>query len=228
MGWRDVLRPFRDPDARRYIEYQLLWNAAIGLSSAFFAIHMLENLGMGFTLVAVHGAAVALVRTLMAPVWGRALDRFGARPVLIACSWAIAVIPLVWLPARPGFLWPLVLDAMLSGVLWSGHALAAFELPLSITSRTSRPFYLAAFATAGGVAFSVASLIGGTMASVLPAQLAPAAGRTCTSSSRSPPRADRRRRARDPDPGARARCTRATSWIQACCGSASGWPGPWW
>lgn len=87
-----ALRTVADPAARRYLAYQLLWNTAIGVSGAYYALHMLENLRMGFTLIALHAAAVAGVRILLGPLWGRAIDRVGARPVLVATSFGIALI----------------------------------------------------------------------------------------------------------------------------------------
>ena len=70
-------------------------------------------------------------------------------------------------PPRPA-LWPLALDALLAGLFWSGHALAAFALPLAVTGRRERPFYVAGFAAVGGLAFAVATALGGALASWLP------------------------------------------------------------
>jgi MFS family permease len=129
---------------------------------------MLRNLKMSFALLAAHGTGVALVRMVAAPVWGRLIDRLGARPVLIACSFGISGIPFVWLFASESFLWPLLADCTLAGLLWGGHALATFNLPLAVTPRDERPYYLAAFASVAGLSFSVATLAGGLLAELLP------------------------------------------------------------
>lgn len=164
-----ALEPLRSPAARRYLAYLLTWNAAIGISGAYFALHMLENLKMGFTLMAMHGASVAAVRILAGPLWGSALDRVGARPVLIACSFGISAIPLYWMFATEGFLWPIALDVIVSASLWSGHGLAAFNLPLELAPRGSRSFYLAIFSMGGGLAYAAASFFGGMLIQILPA-----------------------------------------------------------
>src|SRR2546426_6707466 len=44
------------------------------------------------SLAALHGVAVAAVRIVSAPLWGRAVDRFGARPVLVVSSFGIAAV----------------------------------------------------------------------------------------------------------------------------------------
>ena len=165
---RSGLRPFRDPSVRGLLRYLLTWNLAVGLAGSFFSLHMLKNLHMGFTLVALHGTALAGARVLAAPLWGRAIDRLGARPVMITCSFGISFIPVIWLFVAPGFLWPLALDAIMAGTLWCGHSLATFALPLSVTPRLGRSYYVAAFAVTSGVAFSVATAAGGAVAGLLP------------------------------------------------------------
>jgi MFS family permease len=163
-----ALRPLRDPDARAFVRFQVAWNAAVGVGGSFFTFHLLHNLRASFTLVAVYTAAGAAVRMLAAPLWGKALDRFGARPVLAACSFAAAAMPLIWLTTSPTFLWPIALDALVGGVAWSGHGLATFSLPLSLAPRRERPFYLATFAMAGGAAYAAATWVGGGLSAVLP------------------------------------------------------------
>jgi len=167
-----ALRPLRDGDARSLLAFQLAWNASVAVGGGFFTFHLLHNLRVGFTLAAIQAAGGALVRILAAPLWGRALDRFGARPVLAACSFAAAVQPLIWLTTSPTFVWPIAVDALVGGVAWSGHGLASFALPLSVAPRRDRPFYLATFAMAGGAAYALATWAGGTVAAALPRPLA--------------------------------------------------------
>jgi MFS family permease len=163
-----ALRPLADPCARSLLRYQLAWNAAVGVGGGFFTFHLLHNLRAGFTVAALQAAGAASTRMLAAPAWGRAVDRFGARPVLAACSFAAAVQPAIWLTTSPTVLWPIALDAVVGGIAWSGRDLAAFALPLSIAPRRDRPFYLAVFATAGGAAFAAATALGGALATALP------------------------------------------------------------
>ena len=165
---RLALRPLRDRPYRAILGYQVAWNFAVGLASSYFALYMLKNLAMGFTLIALHGTSVAALRMLAAPLWGRAIDRLGPRPVLVACSFGVSIVPLLWLAATPHFLWPIALDAVISGLLWGGHGIAVFALPLASSPRHGRPFYLAAFAVAGGVAFSASTALAGALAQSLP------------------------------------------------------------
>src|SRR5262249_56208039 len=91
----------------------------------FICFQMVVNVQMAFAVVAAHGVAVALVRIIAAPLWGRAVDRLGARPVLVLCSFGVAVVPAIWMLPTPERLWPIALEAVLAGVLWGGHGIAA-------------------------------------------------------------------------------------------------------
>jgi MFS family permease len=171
LSFRQAVAPARDRSVRGLLIYLLGWNVAVGLAGSFFSLHMLQSLRMGFALVAMHGAGLAAARVLAAPLWGRLIDRLGARPVLITCAFGISVIPLIWLFPTPDCLWPLIFDAVSAGVLWGGHNLAAFALPLTVTPRRGRPFYLATFAATSGLAFSLATAAGGALAGLLPVRM---------------------------------------------------------
>src|SRR6185295_703819 len=118
-----------------FLRYLLSWNSAVALSASFFSLHMLVNLQTGFALAALHGVGVATVRIISAPLWGRAVDRLGARPVLVLCSFGIASVPAIWMFPTPEQLWPIALEAVLAGVLWGGHGIAAVDLSVALAPR---------------------------------------------------------------------------------------------
>jgi MFS family permease len=168
-AWADLARSLRDRRTRPVVGYLFGWNAAVGIAAGFFSYHMLTNLEMGFMLVAAHGILVAAVRVASAPAWGRLVDAFGARPVLIVCSFGISVVPLIWLFITADRLWPIVIEAAVAGALWGGHGIAAFDLSIGLAPRRGRAFYLATFATASGLGFALTSVLAGGLAHALPA-----------------------------------------------------------
>src|SRR6266849_4889444 len=109
----DALRPWTEPAARGALTFHIAWAAACGLAAAFYPIHMIANLRMGFACMALYNGAIAAVRMLTAPL----------------------------------------------------------SLPLNLSSRGTRPFHLAAFAAAAGIATGLASAAGGALAHVLPAHV---------------------------------------------------------
>jgi MFS family permease len=169
---RVLLRPLGDPAARAILAYQVAWNASVGFGGGFFALYLLGDLGLAFSVLALHASGTAAVRVLAAPLFGRAIDRLGARPVLAACSFAVGLTPFLWIAAAPGRLWPIALDALVGGAAWGGHQLASFALPLAVAPRRERPFYVAAFSAAGGVSFAAAAAAAGALAGALPPRFA--------------------------------------------------------
>jgi MFS family permease len=155
--------------ARRLLVFMTAWSFAVGVAAAFYPLHMVASLRMSFAAVALYGAAVALFRMISAPLVGRALDRAGARAVLVGSALALAVSPALWLVAAPGRLWPLAVDAALSGAASAGLAQATFHLPIALAKPGQRSSLAGALAAAGGVATGISAAAGGALVRVLPA-----------------------------------------------------------
>lgn len=168
MRWADAAVPLADAHGRRALAYQAAWGVASGLASGLYALYMIEELHLGFFGATLHAAVFALARMLAAPLWGSLVDRAGARPVLIAASLGLAITSSLWAIVTPSLVWLLAVDAIGSGALDAGKELGSLALPLRLASREKRPFYLAAFAMAGGLAFAAAAGAGGAVVSALP------------------------------------------------------------
>jgi MFS family permease len=164
----EALAPIHDARARSLLAFQLAWSAAGGIAAAFYPLHMIGNLRMGFARMALYTAAVAAFRMLAAPLWGFAMDRGGARPVLVSSAFALGLSPLLWIFATEGRLWPLAIDAALSGAANAGLSLATFSLPIALSRPSTRSFYVGALAATGGLAAGIGSAAGGAFVKFLP------------------------------------------------------------
>lgn len=166
--------PFEDDAYAKLLAYRAAWGVATGLTASVSALYMLRTLNLGFFGLSAFTALVTALRVVTTPTWGRALDRLGARPVLVACSFGLASSSFVWLGASEGRAWVLLVDAVASGLLVGGQELAVFTLPLSAAPSEHRPLFAAVNVMVGGVAFGLASVAGGALAGAfaLPALLA--------------------------------------------------------
>jgi MFS family permease len=164
----EALAPLRDWRARRLLAFQGAWSAASGVAAAFYPLHMIGNLHLGFARMALYAAGVAGFRMLSSPLWGGALDRRGARPVLACCSVLLSISPLFWLAATETWLWPLAIDAAVCGIANAGLSLATFSLPISLSGPRERSFYVGLLAAVGGAAAGLGSAAGGALVHVLP------------------------------------------------------------
>ncbi|MCB9535445.1 MAG: MFS transporter [Myxococcales bacterium] len=151
------------PDFRRVLGLFTAWNIAIGLPAPFWALYMLDRLEMSFFLVTLHTVVVLLVRLPVNAAWSRVIERVGSRRVLIACGSSVALIPLIWLVPTPDLVWPLYLEAVFSGVIWTGFNQAAFIQPMAALDPPDRSFGLALFGVCTGAALFAAALAGGAL-----------------------------------------------------------------
>jgi MFS family permease len=160
---RALVGPFVDGSMRRVLIFQILSSCASGLSTVLIPLYLLGELRLSFVQVALYNGGLAAMRVLTTSRWGAAMDRVGARWVLVLCSLGMSVSSAVWLaPTTQQGAWPwIALNVLLAGLFASGQGLAAFALPLEAAPREGRPYYLAAFSAAAGVSSGLASSGGG-------------------------------------------------------------------
>lgn len=159
---KDLVRvPFANPDFRRLLWFFVLWSMATSVAGPFFGAHMIKNLKMPFSVIALYSIIAGILNLATQPLWGRIIDRVGNRPVLVFNIMGIFLLPLFWLFATPTFYLPIWIDAFLTGLFWPGFGLATFNLLLVTAPEQNRTAYLAVQSVLTGLAVFVAALLGG-------------------------------------------------------------------
>ncbi len=164
---RLVSTPFADRGFRPLLTFTILWAVATAVASPFFSAHMIKNLDMPFSVIAVYSIIAGAMNLLTQPLWGRVIDRLGNKPVLVFNMLGILFLPLFWLFATPSFLLPIWLDSFLTGIFWPGFGLAIFNLILLMAPEKNRTAYLAMQNMSAGLAIFAASMAGGIAAKSL-------------------------------------------------------------
>lgn len=162
---RSVTIPFHNPPFRRLILFYVCWTFVTAISTPFWQPHMIRNLHMDGATIAIYTILSGAVGLVSQPLWGRIIDRMGARPVLTLNLIGVSALPLFWLFARPDFLWGIWIDALLTGLFWPGFNLSAFSLNIATAPREHRSAHLATLTLATGLTGFVANLAGGAVAS---------------------------------------------------------------
>lgn len=163
----DLAMPLADRAYRKLLAYGAAWGIATGLTASITAALTLRALALGFSGIAIYAATIAVLRVATMPLWGRALDRIGGRPVLVLCSFGAAWSSLSWIGVTCGLPWMIGIDAIVSGLLLGGQELAFFTLPLATAPSAQRPLFAAATLTVSGVAYGLSSVIGGVLSGSL-------------------------------------------------------------
>lgn len=155
---------FADRRFRPLLLFFILWSLSTSVAGPFFGAHMIKNLRMPLGTIALYSIIAGVVNLIFQPLWGRAIDRLGNKPVLVFNMLGIFFLPLFWLFAGPDFYLPIWIDAFLTGIFWPGFGLATFNLLLLSAPESDRQSYLAVQSVSTGLSVFAASLAGGALA----------------------------------------------------------------
>ena len=148
--------------------YSSFMNFAVYISAPFFIAYMLKDLQMTYWQYTLIQAAAILVRNLSMPLWGKALDRFGARKVLSLAGYLMPIVPLLWMFSRN--FWYLILVQFYSGLVWAAYDLATFTFIFDVTTPQKRANCVAYYNVLIGITTIAGALIGGFVLSYTPDQ----------------------------------------------------------
>ena len=162
-----IVSPAKNREFRRALQFFMIWNVAIGFTAAFFNVHLIRELGVSFITIGIFQSINPLLGIFLFKRWGRIIDRFQIRSVLLVSGLMITTLPLIWLlPTREhtGWIWVI---AVMSGLSWTGFNLSAYTYPMRHSPRIGRSYYLAYFSIVCGMGFAASALAGGVFAQAL-------------------------------------------------------------
>lgn len=141
---RDIFRN------RSFLRLMVMWTAwcfASNLCAPYLGRYSVNEMGLTYLQMMLFGTAAASVATvLVMPRWGRALNHFGCRSVMLVAAAATALTDLFYLFSTPGNIWPVLLRNFAGAMFWSGCNLSANSMQLSASPDEARPSYIAVFA----------------------------------------------------------------------------------
>ena len=149
--------------------YAFLWGLQ-AIAAPFFAAYVLRDLKVPFLGLGVVNSMITIALLASSPFWGRIIDRYGCRPVLMACTGCIAPVPLmwIWVTSPQAFYWVVGPVNLLVGFAIGGVSVALSTLIYKVTPSAGRSAQLAVYATVVVVLAAPMPMIGGH----LPAWLA--------------------------------------------------------
>jgi hypothetical protein len=159
---------FANGALRLVMVYALLWSMQ-SMAGPFYATYMLRDLEMPFLGVGAVNAVATLTLLLSSPFWGRVVDRYGCRPVLIACTLALAPVPLVWIWMNSAMA---VYAAVPAINLYGGFAVAGISVAMStliykVTPSAGRSVQFAIYSTVVVLAVAPLPTVGGYLPRLL-------------------------------------------------------------
>jgi len=133
------------PKFSKFLMFAIIWNFALNLAGPFFNIYMLKYLKMSFFEIALYVQLISNLTTIsFVRIWGRIIDKFGNKPVLLISSSVVSFLPLLWLLTTPNnYLFIVIIIQILAGIFWPGIDLGYNNLALNLSPDENRSFYIA-------------------------------------------------------------------------------------
>jgi len=131
----------------RLIVMWTAWCFTSNLAGPYLSRYSINDMGLSFTQMTVFGTAASAIATiLVVSRWGKAMNKYGCRSVMLVSTLATAVTDAFYLFSVPGSIWPVLLRNFFGAACWCGCNLAANSMQLSTSPDESRPSYIAVFA----------------------------------------------------------------------------------
>jgi MFS family permease len=169
--WERLSAPLRDANFRRLLRFLFYWSFASNLAIPFFAVHMLQTLGMPVVWVIGLSILSQIFNILFLRVWGPLADRFSNKVVLsIGISLYLMVIGgwiFVTLPDKYFFTIPLLIILhIFAGIASAAVSFTVGTIGLKLSPKGEATSYLATASLATNIGAGLGPIAGGVLADV--------------------------------------------------------------
>lgn len=154
------------PFARFSVFFALI-QFAVAISSPFFAVYLLRDLGYSYLQFMSNSAVVVVVQFITLNWWGRLSDVFGNRLTLRVTGMLLPVLPALWLISHDYVY--LLLVQVIAGLAWAGFSLSANNFLFDLVPADKRATFMAFHNVLTSLGVFCGALVGGYLATHLPA-----------------------------------------------------------
>lgn len=164
-----VLEPVRDSSYKHLVRFKFLSTLAMHLAIPFFAVYMIQVIGLPVSAVMGLTALSQIANILFLGPWGRMVDRFGAKPILSASVSLYLLVILGWtfttLPDRYFLTIPLlVILHLMAGIATAGMNVTHGTIAMKLAPDGKSTSYLAASSLSISLGAALGPLLGGIFA----------------------------------------------------------------
>jgi MFS family permease len=138
---RAMAGPLRDKQYLWFAAFAAtLWFSVLPMQQQFYQYYLIDKVGLSSRSVQVMILVLpSLAQLLVLPVWGRACDRMGKRPLLIIASLGLVPIALGWCLVGAGNLWLGYAMTVLGTAMWTGVDIVNFNYVIELSGSRAAP-----------------------------------------------------------------------------------------
>lgn len=159
-----IIEPLRQKQFRSYMLWNIAYSASAMIGAAFMLLYVLKVLALPLWQVMLIWWMPGIGSTISAKPWGRLIDRFGSRPVLVLCTALKPLAPIIFfIITKETALVGLSLFFILDNMLNVGQQLSTNGFMLRMTPRENRGMFVAAISSLPGIAGGLSAIAGGVL-----------------------------------------------------------------
>jgi len=167
--WKTVIMPLYDRNYRQLMKFLLSWSFALNMAVPFFAVYMLQRLGMPLSAVIGLSVLSQFFNILFLRVWGPLADRFGSKAVLSVCASLYLLVILGWtfttMPEQYFLTIPLlVILHIFAGIATAGVSLTVSTIGFKLAPQAQSAPYLVGASMATNFGAGLGPVVGGLLA----------------------------------------------------------------
>ncbi len=165
LGWRALRTTLRSEIDVRVLLFLLSMQMAVWIAGPYFAAYMFVHLKLSYMGFMLLTCMAVVAKIVCLPLFGKAIERWGANRVLWASSLIVALAPTLW-TFGSDFVYLSMVQA-LTGTAWGAYELAMLLVFFDAIPRKARIHVLTVFNVASATAIVTGSLLGAAMLSIL-------------------------------------------------------------
>jgi len=125
--------PLRNRNFRRFLWFTGVLTFGMGYIAPFVWLYMFDEVGLTNTQANLLITIIPLIITMSClPLWGRLVDRFGRKSILVVTTLFVINGATAWLFVQRGNWWPGYLVVFMATIAWPGLDLAIFNVLLDL------------------------------------------------------------------------------------------------
>jgi MFS family permease len=133
-------------------------NFAVYISAPFFIAYMIKDLHFNYFLYSIVLVFAMLTKLVSMPLWGMLSDKYGTKKMLTIASFLIPFPPILWIFSIE--LWWILLLQGISGIIWAGFDITAFNFIYDSTKPYKRATCVSYYNALNGFFILSGSIIG--------------------------------------------------------------------
>jgi len=156
------LAAFKDKNFRPLLVFGLIWGFAVNISGPFYLIFMLDNLSLGFTIIAFFFFIDGVGRLIGPRMWIPLTKKYGSKPILkVACTVStLAPFSFLFINSN-NYMFLITIVYFVTSVSYAGVELGTARALFKTAPRKNDAYYLSSFSSMVGLVSAIGPIFAG-------------------------------------------------------------------